>query len=730
MVENKKVINSKRITEIFGLKSEIYHKTIEYFEKELVDKKDLFLKKYNNWNLLFKNIFGGQIDRKLFLKQTYFSQVLKILIIFKLKNDTELNQFYQAYKFHNLEEYGLIELKYFNWIEINEQIIKKIYDLLNRYDFSNEDLFHEIYQDIFSTKMRHKTGEFYTVPLLVKKMVNDIYEFGMKIVDPSCGSGSFLIQIIINIFKSKKPFRDKCDAINSVYGFDINPLATLTAKSNIFLFFLSQININTNSIPKINIFLLDSLFPEDFEKDFSIDLRKLYSSFDLVIGNPPWLTYKDIQNSNYQKRIRSLAETLNIKPPSQYITHIELASIFFYAIPLKFLKIGGQISFVITKSVLNGDHCFKFRSFSIFDNLEIWDFPKNYFFNVDHICLKAKFVGTGKKQSTSSKYPIISKIFTDKLELQDIIKYTSIKCENDGAKIILPEFEFKKLNDLRESHYKEKFLQGATLVPRTLVFFEINDKNDQYLTISSDSDILLRAKRNWKFTFKNVKIEKKFRFKSFLNIDLVPFFIKKYRNVFLPINSVFEFEIKFLKKYPKGFIFYNEINEFYKKNKKSTSKINTLFENLNYWNKLTKQFKNKQYIVVYNASGSNLKAAVINNEKKNIIIDSENYYLSTDSLNEAYYLSTILNSPILSKSIKLIKSSRHIHKRPFLFNVPLWESKNELHRTLAKKGYKYQTIVQDLAANNPKISSEKIRIFLQSKLDKINSFVEELMFNK
>ena len=456
----------------------------------------------------------------------------------------------------------------------------------------------------------------------------------------------------------------------------------------------------------------------------------MYHSFDLVIGNPPWLTYKDIHNSNYQRRIRILAESIKIKPPSQYITHIELASIFFYAIPLKFLKIGGKIFFVITKSVLNGDHCFKFRSFSIFNSLEIWDFPKNYFFNVEHICLKATFIGTEEKQSTLSKYPIISKIFNDKLEIQEIVNYTSIKCDNSGAKIIIPEDEVNRLNKMSESPYKKRFLQGATLVPRTLVFFQIGDKSDQYLTISSDNDILMRAKKNWKFNFSNIEIERRFQFIAFLNIDLVPFHIKKYRNVFLPINSEFEFEIDFLKKFPKAFKFYKELDEFYKKNKKITSKIDNLLDNLNYWNKLTKQNGNKQYIVVYNASGSNLKAAIIDNDEKNIIIDSENYYLSTNSRNEAYYLSMILNSSILSKNIKIIKSSRHIHKRPFMFNIPLYSEKNEVHRRLAKKGYKYQTIVQDIAYNNPRISSEKVRIFLQRKLDKIRSVLEEIIFNK
>ncbi len=79
------------------------------------------------------------------------------------------------------------------------------------------------------------------------------------------------------------------------------------------------------------------------------------------------------------------------------------------------------------------------------------------------------------------------------------------------------------------------------------------------------------------------------------------------------------------------------MDAIYQKNKKKTSKINTLFDNLNYWNKLKKQHYNKSYIVVYNASGSNLKSAVIDNQKQKLIIASENYYYSTDSEDEAYF---------------------------------------------------------------------------------------------
>jgi len=390
--------------------------------------------------------------------------------------------------------------------------------------------------------------------------------------------------------------------------------------------------------------------------------------------------------------------------------------------------VGGNIFFVLTKSVLNGDHCFKFRAFSVFNKIEIWDFPNDYIFNVEHICLKAEFIGKNAKIRISEKYPIKTRIYDSDLKLYKTTNYSSLEFDENGARIILPEEEIKFLDSLSPSEYKTKFFQGATLVPRALVFFKIDKEDGNYLDISSDPEAILRVKKIWEYTFQNVKIENKFRFKTFLNKELIPFYIKQFKNVFLPINQNFEFDENFLRKNPRALEFYDKLNLFYQENKKETSDINTLFSNLNYWNKLTKQIKNKQYIVVYNASGSQLKSAVIDNEEKEIIICSENYYYSTDSQNEAYYLSAIFNSPILSKNIKLIKSSRHIHKRPFLFPIPEYDRDNEIHRRLAKKSQKYQSIVHDLVHNNPKITSEKVRTFINRKLSKLDNMTKEVVF--
>lgn len=213
-----------------------------------------------------------------------------------------------------------------------------------------------------------------------------------------------------------------------------------------------------------------------------------------------------------------------------------------------------------------------------------------------------------------------------------------------------------------------------------------------------------------------------------MNKDLIPFHLKSLRNVFLPLDGEFQLDIEYLKKYPKAMNFYNDMNQIYQKNKKITSDIETLFSNLNYWNKLTKQFGNMAYLIVYNASGSKLKAAVIENIETKVIIGSENYYFSTDSKEEAYYLAAILNSPSLSNNIKLIKSSRHIHKRPFSFPIPIYDENYNLHNRLAKLAMDCEVIVRDILLKDPNINAEKVKTKIYQKLQIIDDVVENIIF--
>jgi len=727
----KKLINSEVITTIFGVNSEIHNEFMRYLKNSSISEKKYKIN-YTKWEKIFNNIYGKDISSELFLKHSYFAQILKILVLVKigLIKNLSFEEIYNNSIENGIKKFRIFEFEFFFWTTIKKGLFKRIYNEIKDAIFEKQDILSQFYQQFFISDIRHKRGEFFTPLHLVKKMLEDCYEFGSRILDPSCGSGNFLISIIIEILDSQNSPSNKLKAINNVFGFDVNPLAIITAKVNLFLIHLEHFKIEEGDFPNINIFLCDSLFPDYCKKNLDLNINNILNSFDLVIGNPPWLTYKDLFDKDYQIKIRELSDKLDIKPLSQYITHIELASIFFYAIPLYFLKKGtGKIFFVMPKSVLDGDHCAKFRAFSIFNtNLEIWDFPDSYFFNVNHICLKAEYIGKENNIPIKNRYPIKTKIFNDELKLQEDTFYSSLNIGIDGAKLILPSHELKKINNLQNSPYKKIFYQGATLVPRTLVFFQIENRKENYLIINSDSDVLSRAKEKWFYEFQNKEIEEQFNFKTFLNLQLLPFHLKNLKDVFLPINSQFTFDPDYLQRYPKAHSFYNEMNIFYQSNKKESSKIDTLYDNLNYWNKLQKQINNKSFLIVYNASGSRLKAAVIDNEEQKVIVGSENYYYSTDLEEEAYYLSAILNAPNLSRNIRLIKSSRHIHKRPFMFPIPTYDQNNPIHRKLAKKGKTCHVMVQELYIKNPKITSKKVRILINRKLMKIKDLVEQVIF--
>ena len=77
----------------------------------------------------------------------------------------------------------------------------------------------------------------------------------------------------------------------------------------------------------------------------------------------------------------------------------------------------------------------------------------------------------------------------------------------------------------------------------------------------------------------------------------------------------------------------------------------------------------------------------------------------------------------------MIKSSINIHKRPFMFPIPIYNKNNETHRKLAKTGIKSETVVLDFFLNNPKISADKTRTLLYHKLTKIEELTELIIFN-
>ncbi|MHA1748733.1 MAG: HsdM family class I SAM-dependent methyltransferase, partial [Promethearchaeota archaeon] len=617
-----------------------------------------------------------------------------------------------------------------NEINLYTKILSNIFFKLEDNDIPLNYQFDYLIQNLISSYIRHGSGEFYTPPFLVKKMVNETFKVGDFVLDPSCGAGNFLIEIINLILSSNITKEEKIQAIKKVHGYDINPMSIFLASINIACLVDFDYGID-----EYHLKVVDSLFIEKALNN---------SKYDLVIGNPPWYTLRDIESVNYQEKIKQLSNTLGIKPTPKNVLNIEIASLFFYKANFSFMKKDSKIFYVIPKGVLTGSHASLFRSFKGFKKITTWMFENDILkiFNIDFICLYAeKSSKVDKKENYNipvinfgTKDKIVNFNYFDLIDLQvkkkeELVPYS---IETKGEKVLVSKFiskeEFGELLHGQTSHYKDLFHKGADLNPRNLIFVTEKNLDRNIVSLTPDERIFKRAKIPWNFLgFQDQKVNKKYIFNVIKSTELVSFNVFDNYRVFLPLEkSNLSFEYVSMDTHSKQF--YDLINNLYLKNKKKTTNKASLLENLNHWAKLITPRQLSQIKVVYNNSGSTLNSAVIEGD---FLVTGDLSFYDTTNIEEAYYLSSVLNSRFINKQIKIRKSSRHIFKKPFETPIPKFDINNDQHRKLADLGRESHKIAKltlrdfDIINQSPskfKIQ-EKLKRTLKSTLDQIDEIL-------
>jgi hypothetical protein len=715
-----KLVTSGDIVDLFGLESDIFKEIWSILLEKGDVQNEKFQAKFTTWKTIFRNIYRENASDILFLKHTYYCFILKSILLYIISpNKTfQFKDFQNNYSSNVFENFDLTEFELFDWIEFDISHREAVFELLNKSSCKSEDLFYLFYQQIFYNSTRHNLGEFYTPPILVQKMIAHSYRFGDKVLDPSCGSGNFIMEILLNILDSDYSISHKIKAIQQVYGFDINPLATLTAKINLLILYYEKLPKFPSKSIKLNIFLADSLYlPKNLPPLQSINLENFFHSFDLIIGNPPWLTYKDAENP-LRKQLKQLTQAYNIKPSAHNITNIEEAVVFFYRIPHLFLKQNGDsyIAFVMPRSILVSSQNQKARRFTSFDSIEVFEFD-NAIFNIDFCCLFAKYLPeTSHREKVFEKYPIKCIKYTThanhfkKMEEYTLEPYVYFETKKGDEYIVknLIKTELKKdLLPCALSDYYPHFIQGADLLPKSLLYVESTERSNQNDTVDINPWISPQAKGVWKKRyFSDVEVEKDHLFKATLSRGLYPYYIKLF-DIFLPLDKKLVYNPDAL--HPHSLAHWNNIKKIYADQRKKD-----LFEvGINYRNKLctkgtVKEAQRAHYKVVF-PNAKTLMAAVVEDPRTKTFIDSTLYYYGTKNKDEAYYLCGMLNINKLYESVKAISDTRHHHKRPLYFHIPQFEQTSQ-QLNIAKLAKKNTHIVANyFNHSNKKISLRKIR---------------------
>ncbi|MCE4612758.1 MAG: hypothetical protein F7C07_02865 [Desulfurococcales archaeon] len=439
------------------------------------------------------------------------------------------------------------------------------------------------------------------------------------------------------------------------------------------------------------------------------------NKFDYVIGNPPWIAYRYLVNPEYQAKIKTLVKDYyELVKDEHLMAHMEMATLFFARSVDLFLKNGGLIGFVMPRAVFSADQHDSFRRGRLlrtkYGFLKIIDcMSVEPLFYVPACAVIAR-------KGASIKYPVKAIVVEGKLpedrhkiiplnealarKYLEIIRGRKLYLNEVGARSYLDyeKIEFRG----RRSYYYKDFYQGATIVPQPCWFVDILDASHPKLVIAQTAR-RARVRGKVRAEIGPLPVEREFIYGVLTSAEVLPFCHLPPNTAVLPITPA-KNGYNIITKERAKLMGYQHLAKWLEEAEKIWKRVRgekevDLYEWLNYQHKLSRQNPNIKYKVVYLTSGTYITACLLIDREKRIksfslsrtIVGHTLYLYQTNDLNEAYYLTAILNSHVIDELVKPLQpkgqfGERHFTKKPLEFPIPRYDPSNQVHARLAELG--------------------------------------------
>jgi hypothetical protein len=860
----------------FGETSAIFLNSVknlkDQFEKSYTQEEVKL--QYEEWLKFLSYAYGSfKGSHEVFLVHTYLSVFAKILAYTILTgdefiDDDELKGIIKGdiFEKHNVKNF--IDRDFYYWVTRDDAfdalkpMFRSLAQKINAYDFKqlNEDVLKGVYQELIDLETRHALGEYYTPDWLCEKIVSVMpVKRGARVLDPACGSGSFL-RAAIDKLKRDNPRITADELAESVVGIDIHPLSVQISKTTVLLALGHRIKQARKPVI-LNVYLANTLLLKQADirltgheyamnidrKDYHIDisifenanlfdkavhvcdklaeisknkrpeskdtlknsleketgsrvdddtiinsfyaiylgiklakeesrnsiwkfiLQNIYKpfffrqGFDVIVGNPPWLTYSGVKSKKYQDMLFKQAESYRLVPKSADMPHLELAAIFLSHAAYYFLAPKGKIAFVLPRSFLTASHhcntrVGRARGFAI---KSIWDLSGvSPLFRIPACTLIAEKseAPPGKPKSAIAGLNIKGRLKnTDSswAEAEDKLSFEKVEWRlvTLGANNAFSTDSTSRRTLTSVNEYKDKFMQGATIVPRNFYFVELTQEkpkswSGRLVTVRSSSDVRREAKEPWKsLPPLEGRMDTCFLFSTALSKNILPFGYIDLPLVALPIqisrhtHKPVLLDSKELKRegYLEASEWFHKVEEQWVRHRTEKNAKTTSLNYLNWADKLTLQAMDKKYVVIYTASAKDANAVVIKREDIDLpfIVESKAYWHATNNLREAYYLTGFLNSNYANKAIKAFQTTglfgpRDIHKRILDVPLPKYDSEESAHVEIAEKAMECHKFVHGIVdkkvgGHNVGLLRSEIRAMLAKELDIIDTFLRKII---
>lgn len=314
--------------------------------------------------------------------------------------ETYDSNLFSKHPFEDWEEYGgatekVIRILYgkagyyeYDFKLMPADVLGSVYENYLGYKLSKSKKETEISKD---SKKRKEQGIYYTPHFIVDYIVENALRpvldrcrslddlKRVKVVDPACGSGSFLIKALDMIYTKYQDFGDRGRAVftkiqiltDNIYGVDLDAQAVEIARLNLLISALDEkmkLPSLANNIKNGNSLIsgtdreLEKYFgkkwrdkkPFNWQEEFPEAFKQ--GGFDVIIGNPPYVNLANIKDAGERGYLKSEFKTAKNKS--------DLYS-FFTEKAINLLKENGSLGFIFSNSWLGTDSFSKFRKFLI-----------------------------------------------------------------------------------------------------------------------------------------------------------------------------------------------------------------------------------------------------------------------------------------------------------------------------------------------------------------------------
>ena len=412
---------------------------------------------------------------------------------------------------------------------------------------------------------------------------------------------------------------------------------------------------------------------------------------DAIVGNPPWIAFRNTDAVLRVELERQSRNQYDIWAGRQFATTQDISGLFFARCVDLYLRTNGEAGMVLPHSALQRGHYAKWRSGSWGETTA--DLASQSPWDLERI-------------EPNSFFPIpASVVFARKTDGQAAaVSSSALRWRGPvGGPFRRERASLSSTPSGFASPYGDVSRQGAIIIPRSLFFVNIERST---ALVQAEPIEMTSPRRSaqenepWRSldlpSLASQPIETTHVYDVHLGETLAPYVLLEPLKVILPLSRV-DGDLKKatdgLHGVDPGAIGirmrrrWREMNRLWDEHKNPNTKLD-LVSQLDYGSKLSAQLvptPDTPYRVVYGAAGRPTAAVMTGSE----IVDVRLVWVPAHSLDEANYLTAIINSRALDEAVKPLMSkgqfgARDLVKHLWRLPIPEYDDSNSLHVELAQ----------------------------------------------